>query len=222
MDTRSESVVPDSEMVADPPAEPEADDSIPSTITVIKDMRTILQNRSAEDLEFIARTWNIVSKTTSQREAELARLDQEDQQRAKSLKKLRSDAKRPPGRPTAEEHAQKMAKLDKEKFDLYKEISEIEAHIDYSAGELAKFKEELAQLQARDVAAEVIIGGAALRLQMCKKLGFDLTSSGKVLVHSPTNAFVVSLDDGKSQFEKTNELWDLASDVPPMGKRSPL
>jgi Spc24 subunit of Ndc80 len=54
-----------------------------------------------------------------------------------------------------------MAKLDKEKFDLYKEISEIEAHIDYSAGELAKLKEELTQLQARDVAAEVIIGGAA-------------------------------------------------------------
>ena len=54
-----------------------------------------------------------------------------------------------------------MAKLDKEKFDLYKEISEIEANIGYSAGELAKVREELAQLQARDVAAEVVVGGAA-------------------------------------------------------------
>jgi len=146
-------------------------------------------------------------------------LEQEDQQRVKALKKLRSDAKRPVGRPTEEEHAQKMAKLDKEKFDLYKEISEIEANIDYSAGELAKLREELARLQARDVAAEVVVGGAALRLRMCKQLGFDLTSSGKVLVHSPTNVFVVPLDDGKSEFEKTNELWDLASDVSPMGKR---
>jgi hypothetical protein len=105
MDTRSEMVVPSSEMVADSPVEPEADDSIPSTMfviyrcaishqrkttmpphrTVIKDMRTILQNRSAEDLEFISRTWNIVSKTTSQREAELARLDQEDQRESASL-----------------------------------------------------------------------------------------------------------------------------------------
>ena len=65
------------------------------------------------------------------------------------------------GRPTAEEHAQKMAKLNKEKFDLHKDISEIDANINYSGGELAKLKEELAQLQARDVAAEVVIGGAA-------------------------------------------------------------
>jgi hypothetical protein len=74
-----------------------------------------------------------------------------------TLNKLKQDAKRPTERPTAEEHAQKMARLQKERFDLHKEISEAEANIDFSVGELAKTKTVVNQLQAKNVAEETEI-----------------------------------------------------------------
>ena len=48
-------------------------------------MRALLQNRSAEDVEFIMRTRNTITKMTAQRDAELARLEQEDQRESASL-----------------------------------------------------------------------------------------------------------------------------------------
>lgn len=52
-----------------------------------------------------------------------------------------------------------MARLEKEKFDLYKEISDTEAGIDYSAGELSKLRLEIIQLRAREAANEVKMNG---------------------------------------------------------------
>lgn len=62
---------------------------------------------------------------------------------------------------SASEHAQKIERLQREKFDLTKEIGDIERETDYASGELGKLREEHSKLQARDIPGETIIDAVA-------------------------------------------------------------
>ncbi|KAF8333996.1 uncharacterized protein EI90DRAFT_497079 [Cantharellus anzutake] len=189
-------------------------DSIAETIPIIQSLATAFEFRSSQDLQFIARVRDRVSKMSAQRKQQTDRFDEEHRYRVQQLKKLKLDAERPAGVLSAPEHAQKIERLQREKFDLTKEIGDIERDTDYASGELGRLRDEHAKLQARDVPGESAVDAAAIQLNIMTKLGVDLVSSGKVLLHSPTEAYVVDLNDGSSPFDKTNQIWDLISDIP--------
>lgn len=67
------------------------------------------------------------------------------------MSKAKASARRPEGALTEEQHRSRMQALEKERFDLTKEIAETAAKTDYSTGELAQMKKELAETQAIDV-----------------------------------------------------------------------
>lgn len=81
--------------------------------------------------------------------------------RAKLLQKAKMDSQRPPGVPTAIQHARRMDELDKERFELLKQISEAEMKLSESSAQLTKLKEERKTLEARDVVDEVGLDGSA-------------------------------------------------------------
>ena len=81
--------------------------------------------------------------------------------RVKAMHKARASAKRPDGAITEEEHRLKMQSLEKERFEMIKEINDTEARRDYSAGELAQMKKELAEAQARDITQDVQLDNSA-------------------------------------------------------------
>lgn len=121
------------------------------------------------------------------------------------LKKLKLDAERPAGTLSASEHAQKVERLQREKFNLTKEIGDIERETDYASGELGKLREEHSKLQARDIPSETAIDATAyvsfssgrlsknttqhattnqfsIQLSIMRSLGTDLISPGRALV----------------------------------------
>jgi len=189
-------------------------DSIADTIPIIQSLAAAFESRSSQDLQFIARVRDRVNKMSAQRKQEMDKFEEEHRHRFQQLKKLKLDAERPAGTLSASEHAQKVERLQREKFNLTKEIGDIERETDYASGELGKLREEHSKLQARDIPSETAIDATAIQLSIMRSLGTDLISPGRALVHSPSEACIVELDDGSSPFEKSNEIWDLISDIP--------
>nr|GAT43978.1 predicted protein [Mycena chlorophos] len=168
-----------------------------------------------DDFYMLAEAEEKMAATETRRKKELEELHAN----LKALSKIRDSARisatRPTTVPSAEAHSSALIDLDSTRLSLGKSIKEAERLVASKESELANLKETVRRLEDCDPAAEHErdLDGAALRLMIYKRLGFEpvLDKHGdlvKMLVSSQSgDIHVVPLNDGKSDLEYTATLW---------------
>ncbi|KDQ18504.1 hypothetical protein BOTBODRAFT_171331 [Botryobasidium botryosum FD-172 SS1] len=184
-------------------------------IKILKQVKVLTD--PTQDLHNVALAQQHMQATEATRAAETEQIQLELRALSQRLAAARSSATRPASVPSAAQHSNTMKELDGMKFGVLKGMQEAEEIQASREAEVSKLREELKMLEATDVTDEVGLDGVALRLKICKDLGFDVvtdkaTGEGKMIVRSESNeVYVVGFDDGKTDFQYSNHLWELSS-----------
>ena len=79
----------------------------------------------------------------------------------KKVQAAKLSSQRPPNVPTRAEHAQRLDELDNQRHQLVKAIEEVESLANDRDAEYARLKQELKELNERDVGEEADLDGTA-------------------------------------------------------------
>ncbi|KIJ44143.1 hypothetical protein M422DRAFT_47619 [Sphaerobolus stellatus SS14] len=159
--------------------------------------------------EFMKSKAAVRLKATEESRAQISSLNRE-------VQKAKLSATRPPGVPNEKEHIAMMNELEDQRLQFGKMINDGEGLLASKEAELMRLREEERALEDKDVASDHDLDSTALRLQICRSLGFEpVMKDGnvvKILVRSESNeVHTVSFKDGKSEQDHTQLLWELAS-----------
>ncbi|CAK5279632.1 unnamed protein product [Mycena citricolor] len=191
--------------------------SVEEAIQQLREVRALVV--PDEDYLGLVSTEETIALTESNRRKELEELHSNLKALSKIVEAARVSATRPSTVPTAEMHAATLNELDESSLSLAKSIQEAEGLVASKEGELASLKDKARRLEYYDPAAEheKELDGAALRLQIYKRLGFQPVTdkSGglkKMLVRSSEgDIHIVDFSEGRTDFEYAEQLWKAAS-----------
>ncbi|PFH52406.1 hypothetical protein AMATHDRAFT_74200 [Amanita thiersii Skay4041] len=190
---------------------------IHEAIKAIQDVLPLMDPE--DDYRSILATKQTVIESDAKRRKELKESHEQLKALSKALEAARISSKRPSAVPSAEAHAALVNELDRSRLSLMKAISDTEGMVATKEAELARLKEEARRLEESDPALdhEKELDSTALRLQLYKGLGFEPLADKngvitKMLVRSRSgDIHTVDLNDGRSEQEIREHLWQLAS-----------
>ncbi|GJJ12196.1 hypothetical protein Clacol_006437 [Clathrus columnatus] len=135
---------------------------------------------------------------------------------SRQLEQAKLSAARPANVPAEDEHVALLNELEDSRMSLGKAINDGEALLASKEVELLRLREEERALEGKDVAVDHNLDSTALRLQICRNLGFEPVLDNnnnvvKILVRSESmDVHSVVFEKNKSNIEYTQLLWDLA------------
>ncbi|KAF8520211.1 hypothetical protein BU17DRAFT_89209 [Hysterangium stoloniferum] len=136
---------------------------------------------------------------------------------SRHLEQAKVSASRPSNIPTEQEHLSSMNDIEDTRMGLGKAINDAEGLLASKEAELLRLRDEERAFENMDVTSDHELDSTALRLQICRSLGFEpiLDKHGnvaKILVRSESNeVHSVTFDGHQSDAYYTQMLWDLAS-----------
>ncbi|EIW84958.1 hypothetical protein CONPUDRAFT_134809 [Coniophora puteana RWD-64-598 SS2] len=134
------------------------------------------------------------------------------------LEAARKSSTRPPGVPTAGQHAAYLDEMEVSRMSLAKAIRDAESTLAAKEAELTALKEESTRLERSDPARDhqLELDGTALRLQIYRGLGFEpVLADGivkKMIIRSESGDInSIPLNSKSFENEQANQLWKFAS-----------
>jgi len=136
---------------------------------------------------------------------------------SRQLEQAKVSASRPSNIPTEQVHVSSMNDIEDTRMGLGKAINDSEGFLASKEAELLRLRDEERAFENMDVTSDHELDSTALRLQLCRSLGFEpiLDKQGnvaKILVRSESNeVHSVTFDGRHSDAYYTQMLWDFAS-----------
>ncbi|KAH9977222.1 hypothetical protein BGW80DRAFT_1456539 [Lactifluus volemus] len=184
---------------------------------VIENIRSITDLVDPEpDCQTITAIHDQIDKETTERRKELEQAHANLKALARILDTARTSSTRPPGVPSAEQHADNLKRLQHTKISLSKALNDAESTVANKHSELKRLKDDLRQLEESDPAAEHELDGSALRLQIYQGLGIEpiLDEKGnldRVLVESMSrDIHVVKWNNNIPEEDLVEQVWRLS------------
>ncbi|KZV90433.1 hypothetical protein EXIGLDRAFT_750658 [Exidia glandulosa HHB12029] len=171
-----------------------------------------------EDYMTLKRTDELMRNRAATREKEIESVRSNLRNLARQFESAKVAATRPKGVPSETEHEARRIELEASKMAVAKSINDAEDLLSAREAEIMELNDEEKALNRTDATAEHELDSSTLKLELIRGMGFEpITDKDgrvkKVLVRSLLSNEIhsVSLDDGKSDEEHTQLLWQYAT-----------